>query len=206
MTLFLLVRHAPHALQGEALVGRQPGVGLDPGQRWRAEALADALAGLGVDAIQSSPRDRALATADILAGHLRLPVETVPDLDEIDFGAWTGSRFEALAPDPDWRRWNDWRTGGRPPGGEEMAAVQLRMVTHMKRTWERWPEGTVLLVGHGDPIRAALAHWLGLPLDLIQRLEVSPAGLSRVELRPWGPRVLSVNETFGGVSGAGAAA
>lgn len=202
MTRFLLVRHAPHVRQGEALVGRQPGVGLDPEQRWRAVKLADRLAGLRIAAIQSSPRERALATADILAGRIGLPIETVAALDEIDYGAWTGRRFDALESEPLWQRWNAWRTGGRPPEGEEMAAAQLRIVQHMKREWERRPDATILMVGHGDPIRAALAHWLGLPLDLFTRLEISPASVSRVELRPWGPRVLSVNETAAWEDGA----
>lgn len=197
MTLFLLVRHAPHVRQGEVLVGRRTGIGLDPAERWRAVKLADRLAGLRIDAIQSSPRDRALATADILSGRLGLPVETVPALDEIDFGAWTGRRFDELAPDPLWQRWNAWRTGTRPPDGEEMAAVQARMAGHMAREWERRPGATIVMVGHGDPIRAALAFWLGLPLDLFHRLEIAPASLSRVELGQSGPRILSVNESVG---------
>jgi broad specificity phosphatase PhoE len=43
-------------------------------------------------------------------------------------------------------------------------------------------------------IKAVLGHLLGVPLDLQHRLEVAPASVSEVELRPWGARVLAVND------------
>lgn len=199
MTRFLLVRHAPHALQGRTLVGRSDVPLSDEGTRLAA-SLADRLAGEPLAAVQSSPRARTRATAAAIAGRHGLAVETAAELDEIDFGAWTGQAFDALEPDPAWRSWNAWRTGSRPPGGETsggetMAEVQLRLLRHLETARARWPDGTVALVSHGDPIRAVLAFWLGIPLDLAHRLEVDPASVSRVELSPWGPRVLSVNET-----------
>jgi len=195
MTRFYLVRHAPHAAQGRVLVGRSDAVGLDPAQRWRAECLAGKLAREPVAAIHSSPSRRCRETAAILAEVLGRPVETVPELDEIEFGDWTGRHFEELDPDPRWRLWNRWRTGTTPPAGESMAQVQHRFVAHMQAVRTAYPDGTVLLVSHGDPIRSALAFWLGLPLDLFQRLEVDPASLSCVELTDWGPRILGLNET-----------
>lgn len=195
MTRFLLVRHAPHALQGRTLVGRTDVPLSDEGTR-AAASLADRLAGEPLAAIQSSPRARTRATAAAIAERHGLAVETAADLDEIDFGAWTGQAFDALEPDPGWRSWNAWRTGSRTPGGETMAEVQLRLLRHLETVRARWPDATVALVSHGDPIRAVLAFWLGIPLDLAHRLEIDPASVSRMELFPWGPRVLSVNETL----------
>ena len=42
---------------------------------------------------------------------------------------------------------------------------------------------------HGDVIRAAIAGWLGLPLDALLRFDVDPASISRVALDPWGARL-----------------
>ncbi|ACI98200.1 histidine phosphatase family protein [Rhodospirillum centenum] len=195
MTRFLLVRHAPHAQQGRTLVGRTDVPLSDEGTPLAA-ALAERLAGEPLAAVQASPRLRTRSTAAMIADRHGLAVETAADLDEIDFGAWTGKDFDALEPDPGWRSWNAWRTGSRPPGGETMLEVQGRMLRHLEGVRARRPDGTVALVSHGDPIRAVLAFWLGIPLDLAHRLEVDPASVSRVELSPWGPRVLSVNETL----------
>jgi Histidine phosphatase superfamily (branch 1) len=41
-------------------------------------------------------------------------------------------------------------------------------------------------VGHGDVIRAALLHYLGLSLDGYARIEISPAGISKVAVGDWG--------------------
>ena len=54
--------------------------------------------------------------------------------------------------------------------------------------------GPVLCVSHCDVIRAVLAHYLGMPQDLLLRLEVAPASVSTVEIGPWGPRILRINE------------
>lgn len=70
----------------------------------------------------------------------------------------------------------------------------MRFVSHLIRLHEDRPGTRVALVGHADPIRAVLAYWLGVPLDLFLRIEVSPASISAVELRDREPRVLSVNE------------
>jgi broad specificity phosphatase PhoE len=55
-------------------------------------------------------------------------------------------------------------------------------------------ESATVLVSHCDVIRAVLAHWLGMPTDLLLRLEIAPASISTVEIGPWGPRILRINE------------
>jgi broad specificity phosphatase PhoE len=59
----------------------------------------------------------------------------------------------------------------------------------------RHPAMTVALISHADVIRGALAHCLGMPLDLVLRLEISPASISMVVMDQYGPRVLCVNNT-----------
>ncbi|HYC03562.1 MAG TPA: histidine phosphatase family protein [Azospirillaceae bacterium] len=194
MTHFLLVRHGSHDLLGSTLAGRMEGVGLSASGREEAERLAGVLERAGITRLLSSPVQRCRETAAIIATRIRVPVEPTPEVTEVDFGEWTGRRFAELEGDPRWLRWNAFRSGAVTPGGESMQQVQLRMVTHLERIRREEPTGTVAVIGHADPIRATLAWALGMTLDLMLRLEVAPASLSRLELAEWGVRVLSVNE------------
>jgi probable phosphoglycerate mutase len=53
----------------------------------------------------------------------------------------------------------------------------------------------VALVSHGDPIKAAVAHYAGIPLDLFHRIEISPASVSVIEMEEHGPRIVRLNDT-----------
>lgn len=194
MTTIILVRHAAHSLQGRVMVGRMTGVPLSPSGQRQAERLALRLARHPVDAVHCGPLERARATADAIARPFSLPVQVADALDELDFGDWTGHGLDDLDTDPVWQRFNAFRSGTPIPNGETMIAAQARMVAHMVHLRDAWPDGIVVAVGHGDPIRSALAYWLGVPIDLFQRIEVSPASISVVDLTDAGARVLGINE------------
>ena len=81
----------------------------------------------------------------------------------------------------------------RAPGGELMLDVQQRAVAALLKIAATFPDGRVAAVSHGDVIRAALMYFLGIPLDLVHRFEVSPASVSIVTLDPNGPVVRRVN-------------
>ncbi|HSU65911.1 MAG TPA: histidine phosphatase family protein, partial [Tepidisphaeraceae bacterium] len=85
--------------------------------------------------------------------------------------------------------------GTRIPGGELMLEIQSRIVKQMLRLREVHPEQCVAIVSHGDVIKAALAYWLGVPLDLFLRIEISLASVSVVAIGDYGPWVLCVNNT-----------
>lgn len=193
-TVFL-VRHAAHDRVDRVLCGRMPGVGLGEAGRRQAEALADRFAGEGVDAVWTSPLDRARQTAAPIAARLRLAPRTSDGLCEIDFGAWTGQSFDRLRDDPRWRRWNEARGSERPPGGESMGEAQSRVMAEVERARGEHPEGRVVLVSHSDVIKAALAGVLGLPLDAYSRFEIAPASVSALAVWEGGGKVLSMNET-----------
>ncbi len=55
------------------------------------------------------------------------------------------------------------------------------------------PKDLVICVSHADPIRLAVAYFLGLPLDLFQRLYVAPASITALEIREGGSRLLALN-------------
>jgi len=111
------------------------------------------------------------------------------------FGEWEGKTFTELAERPEWNAFNTVRSAIRPPGGELMIECQNRMVREVERIGREHPNDTVALVSHGDPLRALLAHFLGIPIDLIPRFEVSTASVSVVQVAEWGSRVLCMNHT-----------
>jgi broad specificity phosphatase PhoE len=192
VTTLHLVRHGSHVLPSGVLAGRSPGVTLSAEGREQALRTAERLAGTdGIDAVQCSPLERTYQTAGIIADRLRLTPVRVDALVEIDFGDWTGRSFEELDRCEDWRQWNHFRTGTRPPGGETMLEAQARALRHVETLA---PGTATVLVSHCDVIRAMLTHWLGMPTDLLLRLEIAPASISTVEIGPWGPRILRINE------------
>jgi probable phosphoglycerate mutase len=153
--------------------------------------LHERLAGLPIEAVHSGPLERAEETARALG----LPVTIAPELDELDYGDWTGRSVEELSGDPAWEAWNRFRAGTRIPGGETMLEVQARAVGLVQRLQAEHPSGRVVLVSHGDVIRAVLLHHLGLSLDLFARVEIDPGSLSVLAVEPWGARVLLLNQT-----------
>jgi probable phosphoglycerate mutase len=138
--------------------------------------------------------ERAHETAEPVARRLGLDPVVAEDLIEIDFGGWTGRRFDELHGDPAWTRWNTVRSQARPPGGETMLEAQARIVRHLERLRETHAGRAVALVTHGDLIKAALSYHLGLPIDGWSRFDVSPASVSTLQLSDWGSKVISLNE------------
>lgn len=194
MTLFHLVRHGEHMLQGRLAAGRTPGIGLSPQGRGEAAAVALRLAGEKIDAIYASPLDRTRETAEIIARRLDLPVVVREDLIEIDFGDWTGLTFDQVRADKRWELWRSCRSIAAIPGGESWRRVQERIVDALVDMRRRHPDGTVVVVSHGDVIRAALLFALGMPLDLYNRIEIATASVSTVRIDNSGIRVPTVNE------------
>lgn len=130
-----------------------------------------------------------------MAGLSGETVTIAPQLEEIDYGEWSAQSFDDFRGIAPWRNFNSLRSCTRIPGGELMIEVQARVLALMEILSRRHPAMTVALVSHADVIRGALAHCLGMPLDLVLRLEVSPASISIVAMQEYGPRVLCINNT-----------
>jgi broad specificity phosphatase PhoE len=155
--------------------------------------LAEELAAHAIAAVVSSPLERTRETAEAIAKPHGLVVDIEPRLTEIDCGQWTGMSFEAMRGDPVWNDFHTFRSTLCPPGGETMLAAQLRAIEAMMRLRERWPGQELVVVTHGDVVKVVLAHFLGVPLDLFQRIEISPASRSVVRLFATDVRAEGVN-------------
>lgn len=195
MTRFLLIRHATNNTVGKRFAGRIAGVHLNEEGQAQAQQLAERLSFLRIDAIYSSPLERAVETAEPLAARLGLQPVTCADFLELELGAWTGTTFEDLAHDPHFKLFNTFRSCTRVPGGELMLEAQARMIGGLQRLALQHRNQTVAVFGHADPIKAAIAYYAGIPLDLFQRLEISPASVSIVEVYEETARLLLLNHT-----------
>ncbi len=195
---FLLVRHAAHEEIGRVLSGRAAGVALAEDGVAQARRLADRMKRESIAAVLTSPIQRAAETAAILGSALGLAPKPLEAFTEIDFGAWTGRSFDSLKDDPECRLWNEARSRARPPGGESIQEVQERAVSALESLRRAHAGLAVVVVSHADVIRAALAHYLGLPLDNLLRLEISPASVSTLAVGDWGGKVVTVNEVPAG--------
>lgn len=194
MTTYYLLRHGEHAVQGQIAAGRAPGIPLsERGRReaaWAAERLADAK----IAAIYASPLERAQETAHVIGDRLDLPVTVRPDLSELDFGEWTGLTFDAIRQDPRWQVWAAHRSIACLPGGETMREVQRRVVEAMMELREAHPDESIVMVSHGDVLRAALMFALAMPIDFYGRIEVATASVSTLRIDAHGIRVVAINE------------
>jgi probable phosphoglycerate mutase len=144
--------------------------------------------------MQSSPQRRTQQSASILAWHLGLPVEIAADTDEIDYGEWTGRTFADLSGDARWSRWNTRRSTGCPPGGESMRALQHRIIRHLEHLRRIQADGSIVIVTHAEPIRAALLYYSRIPLDNFHSIDVDPASVSTLIVDKSGIRISRINQ------------
>jgi probable phosphomutase (TIGR03848 family) len=194
-TTLFLIRHAHTDWIGHSIAGRQPGVHLTSEGREQAARLIGRMGHLSIAAIYSSPLERARETAAPLAAALGLEVRDCMEATELDFGEWVGQSIPDLAADPRWRAFNHFRSFSGMPGGELMPEVQTRIAATMVRLRAAHPGQAVVLVSHGDVIRAAVAYVAGVPLDLFLRLEIRPASVSSVRFYDDSLLILGVNDT-----------
>jgi probable phosphoglycerate mutase len=196
MRLLLLLRHAVTDHTGARLSGWMPGLHLTEQGREQAEALAGRLAPVPVDALYASPLERCQETAAVLAKARGLEMSTLQDLGEVRYGDWTGRTIKELAKEPLWKVVQATPSAARFPDGESLYEMQARAVLAVERLREAHPEQTVAVCSHADVIKALTCHYLGMHLDLFQRVVVSPASVTAIAFGPV-PYLVRLNDTGG---------
>lgn len=195
MTTFLLIRHAANDWIGRTLAGWLPEVHLNPVGYSQAAQLPQRLAGRRIDHIFCSPLERACETAGPLAAALGIQIEKHEALGEVRFGDWTGRNIPELETERDWQRYNAFRSCTRAPNGELMLEIQARVVAQILQWRSEFPNRTLAVVSHADVIKAGLTYFLGMPIDFVHRLEISPASVSTLTLSEDHVQVLAINQT-----------
>jgi len=195
-TVVIFVRHGQTPSTGKVLPGRAAGLALADKGKAQAQAVADHFKDAkNVAAVYASPLQRTRETAAPIAKTLGMRVKTDKGLLECDFGDWTGASLAKLRRLPEWKAVQRNPSGFRFPGGESFAEMSTRMSTTIDRFRAAHPGKTVIAVSHADPIKAAAATALGVPLDLFQRIDISPCSLTVIMYGTEGPFVHCVNRT-----------
>ena len=194
-TRLVLARHAVTAQTGPLLSGRASGIDLSEKGRGQAEVLGKRLAGLPIAAVYASPIERTTQTAAAVATHHGLTVQPLPGVLEADYGEWTGQKISELAKTDLWKVVQ--RTPSRVvfPGGEAIMAMQARMVETLDSLVADHPGDLIVVVSHADPIKAAIAHYTGVHLDLFQRIAVAPASITAFTFSEHGVVMIKCNDT-----------
>ncbi len=195
LTTLVLVRHAVTPQTGPLLSGRTPGIDLSELGHDQARIAGERLADLPIAAIYASPIERTQQTAAHIASHHTADVQVLDGVIEADYGEWTGGKIEDLAKTDLWKTVQRAPSRARFPAGESIAEMQVRMVSALERVAADHPGEMVVVVSHADPIKAAIAHFTGVHLDLFQRISVSPASVTVVALWPHGTTLVKCNDT-----------
>jgi probable phosphomutase (TIGR03848 family) len=196
-TVVLLVRHGNTPSTGKLLPGRAAGLHLSDKGQAQADAAAARIAALtkAPTAVYASPLERTRETAAPIARALGLRVRTAAGLIEADVGDWTEQRLARLYKTKEWPTVQRWPGGFRFPGGESFAEMSVRTMDAVLGLVADHPGESIVAVSHADCIKAVVAAAAGVPLDLMQRLVISPCSISAVLFTAGGPLVLCMNST-----------
>ena len=203
MGTLILLRHARSTANAAGvLAGRTPGVALDEHGQVQVETLVERLAQLPLAALVSSPLQRCRETVAPLGQTRELEVTLDDRFIEVDYGEWTGRELRTLGKEPLWKVVQAHPSAAVFPGGEGLAALQVRAVAAV-REWdaklaaEHGQHVLWLVCTHGDVIKAVLADALGMHLDGFQRIVANPCSISAVSYTDTRPFVQRVNDSGG---------
>jgi broad specificity phosphatase PhoE len=186
--MLIVLRHGRTAANAAGLLLGRADPPLD--EVGRIQASAPAAANGEVSRVVASPLSRAQETAAAFGS----VVVTDERWIELDYGEWDGRAVGDVGPDV----WASWRTDihFRPPGGETLAELGVRVRAACDDLVEAAAAGTVVVVTHVSPVKVAVAWALGVGEEVTWHLYVAPASITRIEPRVGGGHVLvSFDET-----------
>lgn len=196
MVRLLLVRHGESVWNEEERLQGQQDVPLSEWGRAQAKALGRRLRDEFLAACYSSPLRRALETAQEILGTFASPpsLTLMTELMERRFGEWEGKCLSDLDK-AIFSRWLAAHQLPAPPDGESMDELLVRVERGLRRILTEVPEGSVLVVGHGGSLKAALCVLLRLPPSSFARLHIDNASLTIVEVRSGRSSLVVFNDT-----------
>ncbi len=158
--------------------------------------MGQRLANVKIDVLYSSPLERTVETAQaVIEHHPDLQLQLLETVGEVRYGLWQGQEISKLAQRKMWRVVQMFPSRARFPEGETMRGAQMRAVNAIEALVDKHPRQTVAVVSHSDLIKMIVAYYLGMHLDLFQRIDISPASLTILSLGYSRPTVVQINET-----------
>ena len=197
MTLLLLIRHGENDfVKTGKLPGQSAGIHLNERGQNQAQALGEALKEVPIKAVYASPLERAMETAEPIAQARKLQIVQEPDLRDANVGKWQGKSLKSLRLTKAWRVVQHSPSRFQFPEGESFMDLQTRIVNALEGIIRKYnkPKDIVAVVFHADPIKLAVAHFLGLPLDHFQRLSCDTGSLTALFAGEMGANLLKLNQ------------
>ncbi len=196
MPLLLLIRHGENEYTKTGrFAGRTPGVHLNEKGQSQAQALGEAFKDVPLKAIYSSPLERTMETATPIASARKLEIIQTLGLLESDIGKWQGQSIRRIALTKYWKIVQNAPSRAGHPGGETFQQVQTRIATTLNEICAKYkPRDIVACVFHADPIKLAVAYYLGLPLDHFQRLACDTGSVTALHVTDMGAYLLKLNQ------------
>ncbi len=195
VTLLLLIRHGTNDWVHGRLAGWTPGVHLNEEGRLQAARLSERLGDLPIAAIYSSPLDRCVETATAVAQPRGMALRLVDQVGEVRYGEWQGAELKNLYTHELWLGVQFYPSGTRFPNGESLGEAQMRVVQAIDGLRAQHPTQIIAVFSHADLIKLALAYYIGMHIDLFQRLTINPCSLSALAFERMGPRLIAFNDT-----------
>jgi probable phosphoglycerate mutase len=196
MTTIILVRHGENDWVNKGrLAGWIPGIHLNENGHKQAQAAAERLAHLPVTAVYSSPVTRCMETAVYISQTHQLEITELENVGEVRYGKWEGKKIKKLAKKKRWMIVQFFPSRMRFPKGEALRDVQSRGIQALEDLSQQHPDDLIVVVSHADLIKLVIAHYLGVHIDLFQRIVISPASATVLSLHSYGGvRILRLND------------
>ncbi|MDF2636002.1 MAG: Phosphoglycerate mutase [Pelosinus sp.] len=183
MTKVILVRHGETLWNLEMKYQGHCDIALTEKGIKQAELAAASLANESISAVYASDLCRAFATAESIANKHNLPVATIPELKEINFGQWEGLTYDKIN-----NQWSDImaRLFTHPdeiviPGGETFKEVKERATIALSKLVKKHPNETIVVVSHGGTIRTILCAVLNIHLNHLWNIKQDNTAINILE-------------------------
>ena len=194
----ILVRHGHvEGISPERFRGRADLPLTTLGQKQSKETAQFISSKWNADQVYSSPLQRCVTTAKIIAQHQNLEVKSLEQLIDIDYGKWQGQTVEHVqSVEPYlYQRWLKHPQYTLIEDGETLADVQARLVRAFDHICKTHPNGTVIAVGHDSVIRIFLTLLLNMPLSSYWQIEQDPCAVNVVRFLDDECKVDCINTT-----------
>ncbi|KRH99199.1 histidine phosphatase family protein [Curvibacter sp. PAE-UM] len=186
MTELILIRHGETDWNRELRFQGQLDVPLNATGLEQAQRVAARLAQESMQQLVSSDLQRALQTAQAVAGRCAQPLDPVLDaaLREQHFGVVEGLRVPDIQQQHPqaWDQWVRFEADFAFEGGESTRAFHARVLAALRALARRHPEQTLAVVTHGGVLDMVYRSALGLALSGPRVSDIPNAGINRVRL------------------------
>jgi probable phosphoglycerate mutase len=115
---------------------------------------------------------------------------------DADIGKWQGKSWKVLGRTKVWKIVQNAPSRFRFPEGESFPEIQTRISSALERIIKKHnkSQDIIAVVFHADPIKLAVAHFLGLPLDHFQRLGCDTGSLTAIYASDSGATLVKLNQ------------